>query len=285
MINQRLYWWLEASKLLNVHQAGFRSGHRTEDQLFTLTQKVIDGFHEKKSTTAVFVDLKQAYDHVWRKGLLFKMQRVGIHGHLYTWIKNFLCDRIVQTKVSNAYSSKQVLEEGLPQGSSLSCTLFLIYINDLPDELKSEKTLFADDLTLWHTDKQVGTSAYLLNRDLKRLENYCNKWKLLINTTKTVYTVFSNSPKISKREAPIEIGGKQLMKEPNPVYLGVTLDRQLTLKQHLQIVKEKSTQRLNIIKRLASTKWGADKNTLRQLYIGYVRSKMEYNLALQSTSK
>ena len=114
MINQRLYWWLEASKLLNVHQAGFRSGHRTEDQLFTLTQKVIDGFHEKKSTTAVFVDLKQAYDHVWRKGLLFKMQRVGIHGHLYTWIKNFLCDRIVQTKVSNAYASKQILEEGLP---------------------------------------------------------------------------------------------------------------------------------------------------------------------------
>ena len=167
MINQRLYWWLEASKLLNVHQAGFRSGHRTEDQLFTLTQKVIDGFHEKKSTTAVFVDLKQAYDHVWRKGLLFKMQRMGIHGHLYNWIKNFLSDRTVQTKVSNAYSSKQTLEEGLPQGSSLSCTLFLIFINDLPDELKSEKTLYADDLTLWHTDTQVGTSAYLLNRDLK----------------------------------------------------------------------------------------------------------------------
>ena len=84
MINQRLYWWLENNKLLNVHQAGFRSGHRTEDQLFTLTQKVIDGFHEKKSTAAVFVDLKQAYDRVWRKGLLSKMMKIGIHGHLYS---------------------------------------------------------------------------------------------------------------------------------------------------------------------------------------------------------
>ena len=196
IINTRLYWWLEASKLLNVHQAGFRTGHRTEDQLFTLTQKVIDGFHEKEHTAAVFVDLKQAYDRVWRKGLLLKMKRIGIHGHLYSWIKNFLSNRLIQTRVNHSTSSKHVLEEGLPQGSSLSCTLFLIFINDLPEELHSEKTLFADDLTIWNTDKQIETSVSQLNADLSRLVNYCSKWKLTINTSKTVYTVFSNSPKL-----------------------------------------------------------------------------------------
>ena len=284
MINKRLYWWLEASQLLNVHQAGFRSGHRTEDQLFTLTQSIIDGFHEKKHTAAVFVDLKQAYDRVWRKGLLLKMKRMGIHGHLYSWVKNFLSNRIIQTRVNHATSSKQVLEEGLPQGSSLSCTLFLIFINDLPEELHSQKTLFADDLTLWQTDNQIEISAMQLNADLKRLENYCTKWRLKINTAKTVYTVFSNSPKTSKKDLLLEIGDEQLLKEQNPVYLGVTLDSKLTLKEHVQNVKEKSTRRLKIIKRLASTQWGSDKNTLRQLYIGYVRSTMEYNLALQSIS-
>ena len=55
----------------------------------------------------------------------------------------------------------------------------------------------------------------------------------------------------------------------------------MTLDKHMRNVKEKSTRRLKIVKRLASTTWGADKNTLRQLYIGYVRSVMEYNLALQ----
>ena len=57
IINQRLYWYLEANKILSTAQAGFRNGHRTEDQLFRLSQRIIDGFHAKKSTTAVFVDL------------------------------------------------------------------------------------------------------------------------------------------------------------------------------------------------------------------------------------
>ena len=62
MVNYRLYWWLERNGLLEHTQAGFRKGCRTEDQLFRLTQTVIDGFQEKKDTTAVFIDLQQAYE-------------------------------------------------------------------------------------------------------------------------------------------------------------------------------------------------------------------------------
>ena len=91
---------------------------------------------------------------------------MGIHGNLYNWTKSFLTDRLIQTKVGNAYSSKKILEEGLPQGSSLSCTLFLIFLNDLPKELKSDKDLYADDLSLWQTQTKAGTCAILLN-DLK----------------------------------------------------------------------------------------------------------------------
>jgi len=170
MMNQRLYWWLEANSLLDIHQAGFRSGHRTDDQLFRLSQSIIDGFHEGKSTTGIFVDLKQAYDRVWRKGLLLKMQRTGVHGRMYARIKNFLTGRLIQTTVNRCMSSKQTLEEGLPQGSALSCTLFLIFINDLPKVLKYEKALYADDLALWHSFKNTETSAFLLNEDLKRLQ-------------------------------------------------------------------------------------------------------------------
>ena len=57
MVNARLYWWLRVNGILSKHQAGFRTGQRTEDQLFRLTQKIIDGFLEEKSTVTIFVDL------------------------------------------------------------------------------------------------------------------------------------------------------------------------------------------------------------------------------------
>ena len=111
---------------------------------------------------------------------------------------------MIKTKVQNAFSSKQVFEEGLPQGSSLSCTLFLIFLNDLPEVLKSEKAQYADDLVFWQTQNKAGTCSILLNEDLKRLDSYCKRWKLRINTTKTVYTIFSKTPKEAKKNLKIK---------------------------------------------------------------------------------
>ena len=282
MINARLYWWLESNKIVSAHQAGFRVGQRTEDVMFRITQRIIDGFHSKKTTVGVFVDLQQAYDRVWRKGLFTKMQDMGIHGNLYNWTKSFLTDRQIQTKFGNAYSSKKMLEEGLPQGSCLSCTLFLIFLNDLPQELKADKDLYADDLSLWQTQSKAGTCAILLNEDLIRLEKYCQKWKLRLNYKKTVYNIFSKSPKEAKRNLSIKIGDQKVDKDENPVSLGVELDSQLTLTKYIDKLKQKATNRLKILKRLASSRWGASKTTLRQMYLGYVRSTLERNLALQS---
>ena len=284
MVNNRLTWWLETTGYLHANQAGFRAGHRTEDQLFRLSQKVIDGFQKKHHTTAVFVDLKQAYDRVWRKGLCQKMITTGIHGKLYKWLKTFLSDRTIQTRINDGLSSKAVLEEGLPQGSPLSCTLFLIYINDLPEILKTQNALYADDLAIWHTSKFSLINKRRLNEDLESLSKYCERWKMTINTSKTVYCIFSLSHKISKLTPSITLNGKQLQKEDNPTYLGITFDERLTLNEHMDKIKHKAKSRLRLVKRLASTSWGADKNTLRQLYLGYVRSTMEYSLALQAIS-
>ena len=193
ILNSRLYWWLESSGLITQSQAGFRAKGRTEDQLFRLTQKIIDGFQKGEQTTAVFVDLQQAYDRVWRKGLLLKLQNMGIKGNMYSWIKSFLTDRLIQTQLNDSRSSKAVLEEGLPQGSSISCTLFLVFLNDISDVLKTENALLADDLVLWHTSNSTIISRRRLQEDLDSLGVYCRFWKMKINCDKTVYTIFSRS--------------------------------------------------------------------------------------------
>jgi len=120
-----------------------------------------------------------------------------------------------------------VLEEGLPQGSPLSCTLFLLFINDLPDLLTLEKALYADDLAMWHSSKHPNVSRRRINEDLARLGKYCDEWKLKINYTKTVYSVFTLSPKVAKQKQNIKIQGHQLEREENPTYLGVTLDTRM----------------------------------------------------------
>ena len=283
MINKRLYWWLETSGLLCEEQSGFRSNSRTEDQLFTLCQKVHDGFQEEKHTTAIFVDLQQAYDRVWRKGLLLKIQRLGIQGNLYKWIKGFLHERTIQTMIEKRTSAKRTLEEGIPQGSSLSCTLFLIFINDMANEISSNKAFYADDLVFWHSHKYTRQSARYLNFDLEKLREYCEKWKITINTSKTVYSIFSMSPKVVQQNLNIKFKDKQLPKDQQPTYLGVQLDSRLNLNNHLHKLKMKATKRLALLKRLASTNWGSDMSTLRSLYTGYIRSVLDYNQSLQIT--
>ena len=282
MINHCLYWWLESNRLIDTNQAGFRAKSRTEDQLFRLTQRVLDGFQRGEHTAAIFVDLQQAYDRVWRKGLFLKMQNLGIRGKLYFWIKAFLTDRLIQTRMNDSMSSKAVLEEGLPQGSALSCTLFLIFINDLSSALKSEKALFADDLVVWKTSGSSIINQRRLQEDLTALEEYCNFWKLKVNASKTVYSLFTKSNREAKRNLRLKINGYCLKKENNPVYLGVTLDRQLNLNVHARNMKKKAMNRLNLIKKLASTTWGSSKQMLRNLYLGYCRSALDYNIVLQN---
>ncbi|GFS20428.1 RNA-directed DNA polymerase from mobile element jockey [Elysia marginata] len=283
MINNRLYWWLESNKILTPTKLGLEQGNRRKTSCFVLVRRSLMDCRRKKNTTAVFVDLKQAYS-VLRKGLLWKMREVGIHRRLYHWVKYFLVKRMIQTKINKGISSKQIQKEGLHQGSSLSCAFFLIFINNLPDIVQAEKALYADNLVMWHTNKHPGISARLLNEDLDRLQNYCDKWKLKINSSKTVFSVFTKSHIVAKKNVPLSLRGTNLKKEEIHIYLGVKLNRQLTLKELIQDSRGRVNQRLQPVKRLASTSWGAVKNTLRQLYIGYVRSLMEYNLALQSIS-
>ena len=284
MINTRLYWWLEHRKIINPYQAGFRKGMRTEDQLFRFVQSTLDASQKYEHTGAVFIDLKQAYDKVWRSGLLMKMLNIGIEGKCYKWIKHFLSERTIQTKVNNSISAKKTLEEGLPQGSALSCTLFLIFLNDLPSSLQIRKALFADDIIIWTSSESLKSIEKKLNKCLLTISTYCKLWKLEVNKTKTVYNIFTSNTKLAKAKLELNMDGTLLQKDDCPKYLGVQLDQHLNLKNHMTNLGKKANKRLKIMKTLASTTWGTDKHTLRNIYLGYVRSAMEYANSVQMIS-
>ena len=99
-----------------------------------------------------FLDISKAFDRVWHKGLLHKLKCMGIDGNFLKLVKSFLSNRY-QYVVLNGQPSWADVKAGVPQGSILSPLFFLIYINDLSENLKSTAKPFADDISLFHVVK------------------------------------------------------------------------------------------------------------------------------------
>ena len=105
-------------------------------------------------------------DLVWHKDLLYKLKCMGISGEIYKLLENYLSGRFQRVVLNGQASSWRPILAGVPQGSILGPLLFLIYIHDLPNEVKSNAKLFADDTSLFTICKDENESANVLNNDL-----------------------------------------------------------------------------------------------------------------------
>ena len=157
-------------------------------------------------------------------------------------------------------SKEKTLKEGVPQGGVLSPTLFLIYVNDIIQNLPKhvKRATYADDLALWCTEESLPTANYRMQEALNSLQRWTKKWTVSINPTKTTHTVFSLSTK--KLTANLTINIQRLSLEDNPTYLGITLDKRLTWKTQTGRTESKAKSRLTLMKKISSTNWGADEN-------------------------
>ena len=136
-MNRRLQHHLEKNGLLSPSQSGFRKNRSTEDQVTLLTQDIENDFQQKMKTLAVFVDLTKAFDKVWKEGFLFKLLSKRVCGNMYSWIQSYLFQRSARVRLDGQTSSSVKIREGVPQGGVISPTLFIIFIDDICDQLSS----------------------------------------------------------------------------------------------------------------------------------------------------
>ena len=117
----------------------------------------------------------------WHKGLIYKLKQNGILGNLLDSITDFLNSRKQKVALNGPFSSLTSIEVGVPQGSILEPLLFLIYINDLSDDLITNVKLFADDTFLFSVVYDVNTSANNLNNNLSKINDWEIQWKMSFN--------------------------------------------------------------------------------------------------------
>lgn len=284
IVNNRLLIFLEKNNLIEECQSGFRKNRSTDDQIILLAQEIENAFQKKQKTLAVFFDLTKAFDKVWKDGLLHKLLKHGIRGKMFDWIEDYLCRRRGRVKLDGNKSKQVKLEEGVPQGGSLSPTLFLIFINDLPRQFCTNihKTLHADDLAIWTSTETTPCATRRIQEAIQKVEHWAEEWGVEINTDKTVSTLFTLSTK--ENQYSLTLKNKTLPQDDTPKYLGIKFDKKLTWANHINETSKIATQKLSLMKKLAGTTWGADLNTLKQLYVGNVRSTLEYGLSAHSTA-
>ena len=115
------------------------------------------------------MDISKAFDKVWHDGLVFKLKQNGASGSLLKLLANYLTARKQRVILNGFTSNYDDIKAGVPQGSGLGPLLFLIYINDLEDNIKSHTRFFADDTMLYSIVKSPTISANELNKDLESI--------------------------------------------------------------------------------------------------------------------
>ena len=184
LIFNEIYSFLDREKLLNTNKSGFRPFDSCVNQLLTITHEIFSSFDCNPSleVCSIFLDISKAFDKVWREGLLYKLKSFGISGNLLKLMKHYLADRSQRVLLHGQCSNWQPIFAGVPQGSILGPLFFLIYINDLPDGLKSNVKLFADDTSLFSVVKNKEESASDLTNDLDMISKWAYNWEMSFNS-------------------------------------------------------------------------------------------------------
>ena len=163
-------FWSEHQDL-NPHQFGYLKGKSTLAQLLSCFHDWSSSRNNSKITDVVFLDLSKAFDSVPHECLLLKLKKYGIDGSLLLWFRQFLTNRQQRVGIHGTYSKWSAVTSGVPQGTILGPILFLIYVNDIPNIVKSSVKLFADDTKIYR-ELIHDSNTSVLQSDLDSLEEW-----------------------------------------------------------------------------------------------------------------
>ena len=190
IINSHIVEYLNKYNIISPSQHGFLNKRSPCTNLLESTNDWSTALDNHLITDVIYIDFRKAFDSVSHSKLIFKLSLYNIRGNLLKWITAFLTDRSQQVKISSALSDPIRIVSGVPQGSVLGPTLFLLFINDLSsvvNNLECTIKLFADDLKLYSSYRDKNHS-HDLTVALERIIIWSDTWQLPIASKKCIHT-------------------------------------------------------------------------------------------------
>ena len=246
MVNKRLIRFIESNNLYTNSQCGFRSQRSTMDHVVRLETSIREANIQKQHLVAVFFDLEKAYETTWRYGIMKYLHSMGLRGRLPNFIKAFLTDRKFQVRIGTTLSDIQKQEEGVPQESILSVTLFNIKINSITNCLNPgvDSYLYVDDFCITSKSEYIRTAECQLQQSINKI----NKWATIngfkISKTKTQCMHFCQLRKMHNNPT-LMLDDSEILVVSQYKFLCIIFDRKLSFIPHIQYIKDKCNKTLN----------------------------------------
>ena len=278
IIRDHLMDHLKRNKLFSNRQYRFIGGRSTGLQMLKVLDKWTEIMDRGGEIDVIYLDFMKAFDTVPYRRLISKLASYGIQGEVLGWIKAFLCDRRQRVAVRGAFSDWLAVLSGIPQGSVLGPFLFVLYINDLPDNIRSEVFMFADDTKVFREIRD-DTDRATLQADLDELQTWSTKWLLKFHPDKCKTMTVTRKKESEARSYAMKkkVDGAEmehvLTKVDSEKDLGIKVDAKLSFEQHINDKVNKANQMMGLMRRSFIY---LDKENFRWLYKAIVRPHVEY---------
>ena len=269
---KHLYNHLLENSILTPYQSGFTPGDSTINQMTFLYDSFCEALDDGKEIRVVFCDISKAFDRVWHRGLLCKLKAAGVTSTALKWFQSYLSHRKQRVVLPGVLSDWKSIKAGVPQGSILGPLLFLVFINDIVSDINSNTRFFADDTTLYIIVENPQSAAIVLNADMQKIDSWADMWLVKFNPSKSESFIVSR--KLNKPyHPPIYMGNTQIAEVNTHKHLGIILSHDCSWHAHIEYIKEKAWQRINMMRRL---KFILDRKSLEIIYLSFIRPVLEY---------